>query len=50
MEWDTAAGHAVLLAAGGAVTDLNGHPLRYGKPEYRNGHFVAWGMPPGSCK
>jgi 3'(2'), 5'-bisphosphate nucleotidase len=42
MEWDTAAGHAVLLAAGGSVTDLDGQPLRYGKPEYRNGHFVAW--------
>jgi 3'(2'), 5'-bisphosphate nucleotidase len=42
MEWDTAAGHAVLLAAGGSVTDLDGQPLQYGKPEYRNGHFVAW--------
>ncbi len=42
MEWDTAAGHAVLLAAGGSVTGLDGEPLRYGKPEYRNGHFVAW--------
>lgn len=42
MEWDTAAGHAVLLAAGGSVTDLDGQPLRYGKPAYRNGHFVAW--------
>lgn len=46
MEWDTAAGHAVLLAAGGAVTDLDGCPIRYGKPEYRNGDFVAWGTPP----
>jgi 3'(2'), 5'-bisphosphate nucleotidase len=46
MEWDTAAGHAVLLAAGGAVTDLDGCPLRYGKPEYRNGDFIAWGAPP----
>jgi 3'(2'), 5'-bisphosphate nucleotidase len=48
MEWDIAAGHAVLLAAGGAVTDLDGSPMRYGKPEYRNGDFVAWGTPPGS--
>ena len=48
MEWDTAAGHAVLLAAGGTVTDLRGCPLRYGKPDYRNGDFVAWGTPPGS--
>jgi 3'(2'), 5'-bisphosphate nucleotidase len=47
MEWDTAAGHAILLAAGGSVTDLDGHPLQYGKPEYRNGPFVAWGQPSG---
>ncbi len=44
MEWDTAAGHAVLLAAGGCVTDLDGQPMQYGKPEFRNGNFVAWGM------
>ncbi|HLZ02864.1 MAG TPA: 3'(2'),5'-bisphosphate nucleotidase CysQ [Bradyrhizobium sp.] len=43
MEWDTAAGHAVLLAAGGRVTDLDGQPMRYGKPAFRNGSFVAWG-------
>lgn len=43
MEWDTAAGHAVLLAAGGDVTDLDGQPLRYGKPQFRNGPFIAWG-------
>jgi 3'(2'), 5'-bisphosphate nucleotidase len=43
MEWDTAAGHAVLLAAGGEVTDLAGLPLRYGKPGFENPHFVAWG-------
>jgi 3'(2'), 5'-bisphosphate nucleotidase len=48
MEWDTAAGHAVLLAAGGTVTDLAGCPMRYGKPGYRNGDFIAWGTPPGS--
>jgi 3'(2'), 5'-bisphosphate nucleotidase len=48
MEWDTAAGHAVLLAAGGVVTDLEGCAMRYGKPDYRNGNFVAWGTPPGS--
>jgi 3'(2'), 5'-bisphosphate nucleotidase len=47
MEWDTAAGHAVLLAAGGTVTDLDGCPMRYGKLDYRNGDFVAWGTPPG---
>jgi 3'(2'), 5'-bisphosphate nucleotidase len=44
MEWDTAAGHAVLRAAGGDVLDLQGQPLRYGKPGYRNPHFVAWGQ------
>jgi 3'(2'), 5'-bisphosphate nucleotidase len=43
MEWDTAAGHAVLRAAGGRVTDLDGTPLRYGKPGFENPHFVARG-------
>lgn len=43
MEWDTAAGHAVLRAAGGEVEDLNGQPLRYGKQGFENPHFVAWG-------
>ena len=43
MEWDTAAGHAVLSAAGGSVTDLEGAPFRYGKPGFRNGNFVARG-------
>ena len=46
MEWDTAAGHAVLSAAGGAVLDLAGAPLRYGKTGFENPHFVAWGLPP----
>jgi 3'(2'), 5'-bisphosphate nucleotidase len=44
MEWDTAAGHAVLRAAGGRVTDLNGVELRYGKPGYANPPFVATGL------
>ena len=43
MEWDTAAGHALLLAAGGQVCDLEGLPLRYGKPGYENPHFIASG-------
>lgn len=43
MEWDTAAGHAVLVAAGGSVTGLEGEPFKYGKPGFRNGHFVARG-------
>ncbi|MBU1211626.1 MAG: 3'(2'),5'-bisphosphate nucleotidase CysQ [Alphaproteobacteria bacterium] len=44
MEWDTAAGHAVLLAAGGLVTTVDGHPFRYGKTEagYRNTGFIAY--------
>jgi 3'(2'), 5'-bisphosphate nucleotidase len=46
MEWDIAAGHAVLLAAGGAVVDLAGQPLRYGKPGFLNPHFVAHGATP----
>ena len=44
MEWDTAAGHAVLLAAGGRVTDLAGEELRYGKPGFSNPHLVAAGV------
>jgi len=43
MEWDTAAGHAVLLAAGGSVALLDGTPLVYGKPGLRNPHFIARG-------
>lgn len=43
MEWDTAAGHAVLLGAGGSVVELDGRVLRYGKPQYRNPWFVASG-------
>ncbi len=43
MEWDTAAGQAVLEAAGGRVTTSDGKPFLYGKPGFRNGNFVAWG-------
>lgn len=43
MEWDTAAAHAVLVAAGGHVETLEGVPLRYGKPGFENPHFVAYG-------
>ncbi|PHQ14433.1 3'(2'),5'-bisphosphate nucleotidase CysQ [Marinobacter profundi] len=42
-EWDTAAGHAILLAAGGTVNKLNGEPLTYGKEDLLNPHFVASG-------
>jgi 3'(2'), 5'-bisphosphate nucleotidase len=40
-EWDTAAGHAVLLAAGGLVDGPDGKPLRYGKRAFLNRAFVA---------
>lgn len=43
MEWDTAAGDAVLRAAGGEVVDLSGAPLGYGKPGFENPPFVAHG-------
>lgn len=43
MEWDIAAGQAVLEAAGGRVEDLQGRPLRYGKPDFENPDFAAWG-------
>ncbi len=43
MEWDIAAGHAVLAAAGGSVTQLNGSALVYGKAGFENPHFVARG-------
>ena len=44
MEWDTAAGHAVLLAAGGSVVRADdGAPLTYGKPGFENPHFIARG-------
>ncbi len=45
MEWDIAAGHAVLLAAGGEVRRLDGEALCYGKPGFENPHFVASGGP-----
>ena len=42
-EWDTAAGQAVLEAAGGRVMAEDGTPFRYGKPGFLNGGFVAVG-------
>lgn len=47
MEWDTAAGDAILRAAGGIVLDRERLPLQYGKVglQFRNGPFVAWGDP-----
>jgi 3'(2'), 5'-bisphosphate nucleotidase len=49
MEWDTAAGDAVLRAAGGAVVALDGQPLSYGKARvegmraFENPYFLAAG-------
>ena len=48
MEWDTAAGHAILRFAGGTVEDLDGNELTYGKPDLENPHFIARG--PGVAK
>ncbi|WP_282182053.1 3'(2'),5'-bisphosphate nucleotidase CysQ [Aliiroseovarius marinus] len=43
MEWDTAAGHAVLKGAGGDVVRFDDHtPLTYGKPIYENPFFIAY--------
>jgi 3'(2'), 5'-bisphosphate nucleotidase len=46
MEWDTAAGHAVLRAAGGRVTGIDGAPFLYGKAQggFENPFFVARGL------
>jgi 3'(2'), 5'-bisphosphate nucleotidase len=43
MEWDTAAGHAVLAAAGGRVTTKDGAPFPYRKPGFENPPFIARG-------
>ena len=52
MEWDTAAGDAVLRAAGGATLSVEGGPLLYGKiaAGLRNGGFVAWGDPRAAAR
>src|SRR3984957_6056662 len=44
MEWDTAAGQAVLVAAGGTVLAPGGAPMTYGKSGLRNTHFIAGGQ------
>ncbi len=47
MEWDTAAGDAVLRAAGGMTTSADGAPLLYGKADrgFLNADYIAWGDP-----
>lgn len=42
-EWDIAAGDAILRAAGGSVSQINGMPMEYGKPGFKNPPFVAKG-------
>jgi 3'(2'), 5'-bisphosphate nucleotidase len=44
-EWDTAAGDAVLRAAGGMTHDASGAAFPYGKPKFLNGAFLAVGDP-----
>ena len=43
MEWDTAAPQAILEAAGGQICDMDGAPLRYGKPSWANPPFLCTG-------
>jgi len=46
MEWDTAAGHAILQSAGGSVVTPEGAPFHYGKNQiFENGSFIARGLP-----
>ena len=40
-EWDIAAGHAILIHAGGQVTDFNGDEIYYGKPEFKNTSIIS---------
>ena len=46
-EWDVAAGHAIVTAAGGKVTDGNGGPLHFGtgSVDFILPEFIAWGDP-----
>ncbi|MBR0758653.1 3'(2'),5'-bisphosphate nucleotidase CysQ [Bradyrhizobium jicamae] len=46
-EWDVAAGHAVVVAAGGKVTDSKGAPLHFGlgRADFLVPEFIAWGDP-----
>jgi len=49
-EWDTAAAHAILLAAGGIMVDVFAQPFRYGKPDYLNSSFLALGDPAAASR
>ena len=46
-EWDIAAGHALVSAAGGTVTTVDGQAVTYGRPGFRAPPFIAWGQAPG---
>jgi 3'(2'), 5'-bisphosphate nucleotidase len=45
-DWDVAAGHALLVAAGGSVVGQDGEALTYGAPDLRIPSFLAWGEAP----
>ncbi len=45
MEWDVAAGHAVVNAAGGSVTTIDDRPFTYAKRDFANPSFVVRGLP-----
>jgi 3'(2'), 5'-bisphosphate nucleotidase len=51
-EWDVAAGHALISAAGGIVTAADGLPLRYGRrsANFRIPAFIAWGDPTAAAR
>ncbi|WP_420840828.1 3'(2'),5'-bisphosphate nucleotidase CysQ family protein [Bradyrhizobium quebecense] len=51
-EWDVAAGHAIVTAAGGAVTDSRGEPLEFGQipTGFAIPEFIAWGDPGAICQ
>ncbi|NVK17589.1 MAG: 3'(2'),5'-bisphosphate nucleotidase CysQ [Methylocystaceae bacterium] len=44
MEWDTGAGHAVVLGAGGSVKTPEGDDFKYAKDGFKNGYFIAKGL------
>ena len=46
-EWDVAAGHAIVTAAGGRITDSKGAALQFGsgREGFRVPEFIAWGDP-----
>ena len=56
MEWDIAAGHALIRAAGGEISTLDGKVLEYAKEDFENPQFIAvsrkwkeYGLSPIDC-